>query len=45
MPFKPVAAYVYEPSLGSVNGWLIEDGAELTLIDTGYAGQEQALMA
>jgi len=45
MPFKPVAAHIYELGLGLVNVWLIEDETELTLIDTGYAGQEQTIVA
>jgi len=45
LPFKPVAPHVYELSLGPVNVWLIEDGTELTLLDTAYAGQKQALVA
>lgn len=44
MPFKPVVPQVYELSLGPVNLWLIEDPAGLTLVDTGYAGQETAIL-
>jgi glyoxylase-like metal-dependent hydrolase (beta-lactamase superfamily II) len=45
MPFKTIVPHVYELSLGPVNLWLIEDRDELTLIDTGYTGQEGAILA
>lgn len=44
MAFQEIFPGVYEHGAGPVNVWLIKDADGWTLIDTGYAGQEQKLL-
>lgn len=43
MAFHEIFPGVYEQAVGPVNVWLVRDKDGWTLIDTGYAGQEQKI--
>jgi len=45
MPFQPLVPNLYALNLNNVNLFLLEEPTGLTLIDTGYAGSEDKILA
>jgi glyoxylase-like metal-dependent hydrolase (beta-lactamase superfamily II) len=45
MPVQAIFPGVYVLALGTVNVFFIEDGDRLALVDTGYAGSEETILA
>lgn len=44
MSLKRVIDHVYLVTMGSANGYLLDDGNDLTLIDAGFPGKEAAVL-
>ncbi|MBV9789772.1 MAG: MBL fold metallo-hydrolase [Chloroflexi bacterium] len=44
MPLKPIFPHVHVLPLGAVNVFLIEDGDQITVIDTGYKDSEKPIL-
>lgn len=44
MPLKPIFPHVHVLPLGAVNVFLIEDGDQITVIDTGYSNSDQPIL-